>query len=89
MFDLQYPIWMIAATIGVLGSSYAIFGGLKSVAVSDTLNGIGLLIGGLAIPALALAKLGHGSFMDGLSTLFNSKYSLTFSELISYSDSNN
>ncbi len=73
MFDLEYPIWMIAATIGVLGSSYAIFGGLKSVAVSDTLNGIGLLIGGLAIPALALAKLGDGSFMDGLSTLFNSK----------------
>ena len=59
---------MIAATIGVLGSSYAIFGGLKSVAVSDTLNGVGLLIGGLAIPALALAKLGDGSFMDGLST---------------------
>ncbi|GIS40042.1 hypothetical protein Ct9H90mP12_2360 [bacterium] len=73
MFDLDFPIWMIAATIGVLGSSYAIFGGLKSVAVSDTLNGIGLLIGGLAIPALALAKLGEGSFMDGLSTLFNSK----------------
>ena len=73
MFDLEFPIWMIAATIGVLGSSYAIFGGLKSVAVSDTLNGVGLLIGGLAIPALALAKLGDGSFMDGLSTLFNSK----------------
>ena len=73
MFDLEYPIWMIAATIGVLGSSYAIFGGLKSVAVSDTLNGIGLLIGGLAIPALALAKLGDGSFFAGLSTLFNSK----------------
>ena len=73
MFDLEFPIWMIAATIGVLGSSYAIFGGLKSVAVSDTLNGIGLLIGGLAIPALALAKLGDGSFFAGLSTLFNSK----------------
>ena len=73
MFDLEYPIWAIAATIGILGSSYAIFGGLKSVAVSDTLNGIGLLIGGLAIPALALAKLGDGSFLDGLSTLFNSK----------------
>ncbi|RPH03763.1 MAG: solute:sodium symporter family transporter [bacterium TMED46] len=73
MFDLEFPIWMIAATIGVLGSSYAIFGGLKSVAVSDTLNGVGLLIGGLAIPALALAKLGDGSFFAGLSTLFNSK----------------
>ena len=73
MFDLEYPIWVIAGTIGVLGSSYAIFGGLKSVAVSDTLNGVGLLIGGLAIPALALAKLGGGSFAEGISILFNSK----------------
>ncbi|MEC9376765.1 MAG: solute:sodium symporter family transporter [Candidatus Neomarinimicrobiota bacterium] len=71
MFDLDFPLWMIVATIGVLGSSYAIFGGLKSVAVSDTLNGVGLLIGGLAIPALALVKLGDGSFFSGLSTLFN------------------
>jgi len=71
MFDLNFPLWMIIATIGILGSSYAIFGGLKSVAVSDTLNGVGLLIGGLAIPALALVKLGDGSFFSGLSTLFN------------------
>ena len=71
MFDLNFPLWMIVATIGILGSSYAIFGGLKSVAVSDTLNGVGLLIGGLAIPALALVKLGDGSFFSGLSTLFN------------------
>ena len=73
MFDLEYSIWIIAGTIGALGSSYAIFGGLKSVAVSDTLNGVGLLIGGLAIPALAFAKLGDGSFSDGISILFNSK----------------
>ena len=71
MFDLNFPLWMIIATIGILGSSYAIFVGLKSVAVSDTLNGVGLLIGGLAIPALALVKLGDGSFFSGLSTLFN------------------
>ena len=54
-----------------LGSSYAIFGGLKSVAVSDTLNGIGLLIGGLTIPILALIALGEGSLFFGISTLFN------------------
>ena len=33
--------------IGVIGSIYAIFGGLKAVALSDTINGYGLLIGGL------------------------------------------
>ena len=62
---------LVVAIIGIVGSSYAIFGGLKSVAVSDTLNGIGLLIGGLTIPFLALAALGDGSFFEGLSKLVN------------------
>ena len=69
MFDIKLPLWMIVAIIGILGSSYAIFGGLKSVAVSDTLNGMGLLVGGLAIPFLALVALGGGSFFEGLSIL--------------------
>lgn len=69
MFDLNIPLWLVVATIGILGSSYAIFGGLKSVAVSDTINGIGLLVGGLAIPFLALIALGDGSFFAGLATL--------------------
>ena len=69
MFDLNLPLWMIVAAIGVLGSSYAIIGGLKSVAVSDTINGIGLLAGGLAIPFLCLAALGGGSFLQGLAAL--------------------
>ena len=69
MFDIKLPLWMIVAIIGILGSSYAIFGGLKSVAVSDTLNGVGLLVGGLAIPFLALVALGRGSFFEGLSIL--------------------
>ena len=29
MFDLNISIWVVAAAIGLLGSSYAIFGGLK------------------------------------------------------------
>ena len=71
MFDLNLPLLLVVATIGILGSSYAIFGGLKSVAVSDTLNGIGLLIGGLSIPFLALVSLGDGSFLSGLAVLGN------------------
>ena len=71
MFDLNVPLWLVVATIGSLGSAYAIFGGLKSVAVSDTINGVGLLVGGLAIPVLALVALGDGSFFMGLRTLFN------------------
>ena len=69
MFDLNLPLWLVVGIIGILGSAYAIFGGLKSVAVSDTLNGIGLLIGGLAIPILGLCALGGGSFIEGISIL--------------------
>lgn len=59
---------VIAAT-GIIGSIYAIFGGLKAVAVSDTINGIGLLLGGLMIPILGLNVLGNGSILEGFNTL--------------------
>lgn len=73
MFDLDLPLWVIVAGIGTLGSCYAIIGGLKSVAISDTLNGIGLLIGGLAIPVLGLIALGEGSFLDGAAKLYEER----------------
>ena len=44
--------------IGIVGSIYAIFGGLRSVAVSDTLNGVGLLVGGVMIAWLGLDLVG-------------------------------
>ncbi|NQU66379.1 MAG: solute:sodium symporter family transporter [Candidatus Marinimicrobia bacterium] len=69
MFDLNIPLWMVVLTIGLIGSGYGIIGGLKTVAVSDTINGVGLLIGGLAIPILALITLGDGSLIAGLHTL--------------------
>ena len=43
--------------IGCIGALYAIFGGLRAVAVSDTLNGIGLLIVGTAVPLLGFSAL--------------------------------
>jgi SSS family solute:Na+ symporter len=73
MFNLQIDLWVMVVIIGVLGSSYAIIGGLKTVAVSDTINGVGLLIGGLAIPFLALLALGEGSFFAGLDILTSSR----------------
>ena len=36
--------------VGLIGSLYAILGGLKAVAVSDTINGYGLLLGGARWP---------------------------------------
>ena len=57
-------IVILCILITIIGSIYAIFGGLKAVAVSDTINGVGLLIGGLMIPFLALNVLGHASGSD-------------------------
>ena len=42
-------LWIIVWMVGIIGSFYALFGGLRTVAVSDTINGIGLLAGGLMI----------------------------------------
>ena len=55
--------------VGSVGAIYAVFGGLKAVVVSDTINGIGLLIIGLLVPTLGLILLGDGSFMDGLTKI--------------------
>ncbi|QUL37830.1 solute:sodium symporter family transporter [Erythrobacter sp. JK5] len=55
--------------IGVVGAIYAVFGGLRAVAVSDTLNGVGLLIIGILVPVLGLIALGEGSFGAGLARL--------------------
>lgn len=57
--------------IGTIGGVYAVFGGLKAVAVSDTINGIGLLIVGILVPILGLIALGEGNFLGGLDTLLS------------------
>lgn len=62
-------LWLCIWGIGIIGSIYAIFGGLKAVAVSDTINAIGLLIGGLMIPVFGLWVVGDGSLGEGVSKL--------------------
>lgn len=57
-YDYKTCIWGVVLFIGILGSVYAIFGGLRSVAISDTINGFGLLIGGIAISYLGLKYIG-------------------------------
>nr|WP_298791086.1 solute:sodium symporter family transporter [uncultured Allomuricauda sp.] len=78
MFDLpnllglsqNATIWVCVWSIGIIGSIYAIFGGLKAVAVSDLINAIGLLIGGILIPYFGLKLIGDDSIRDGLSILW-------------------
>lgn len=71
LLSLSYSqgLLLTILSIGCIGALYAIFGGLKAVAVSDTLNGIGLLIVGIAVPWLGLSVLGEGSVADGLAII--------------------
>lgn len=62
-------LWLTIFAIGLTGSLYAVFGGLKAVAISDTLNGAGLMIIGIAVPVLGLAALGDGSVGAGLNII--------------------
>lgn len=64
-------IWLMVIAIGSIGSVYAVFGGLKAVAISDTINGYGLLIGGLLVPIFALWEIGAGNMWEGLQTVFD------------------
>ena len=65
---------VLCIVISIVGSIYAIFGGLKAVAVSDTVNGVGLLIGGFMIPFFALHVLGNAAGYDGIAIIDGFKY---------------
>ena len=59
------PLWLIVWMVGIIGSIYALFGGLRTVAVSDTINGVGLLVGGFLITGYALSQLGGDAGISG------------------------
>jgi len=65
-------LWLTVWGIGIIGSIYAIFGGLKAVAVSDSINAIGLFTGGLLIPIFGLMAIGDGHIFKGLDILIQS-----------------
>lgn len=50
-------LWGSVWLIGIIGSCYAILGGLRAVAVSDTLCGFLLLAGGILITVLGLRQI--------------------------------
>lgn len=66
-----FALWVVIWVVGIIGSIYALFGGLRTVAVSDTLNGIGLFVGGFLITGFALAQLGEGEgIVAGAQTVY-------------------
>jgi SSS family solute:Na+ symporter len=71
LFGISYvsSVWLVIWIIGIIGAIYAIFGGLKAVAVSDTINGIGLLIVGILVPVLGFIALGDGNVVAGMKEI--------------------
>lgn len=67
LLGLTYPatISLLIAITGVIGAAYAILGGLRAVAISDSINGIFLLFITLLVPVLGFYALGKGSFFAG------------------------
>ena len=61
-------IWAVIITIAALGGAYAIFGGLRAIAISDTFNGVGLLTGGLLITWFSLQVIAEDA--GGISGAF-------------------
>ena len=58
MFGVDVPIIMIATAFALVGAAYAVFGGLRAVAVSDTYSGVLLLGMGILVVFLALQAIG-------------------------------
>jgi SSS family solute:Na+ symporter len=69
-------LWIAIWLIGLMGCAYSLFGGLRTCAVLDTINGIGLLVGGFMIVFFALSKVsavngGELSLMQSISEVKN------------------
>lgn len=63
-------LWLTVFLIGIMGGIYTRFGGLKTLAVLDTINGIGLLIGGFMIAWFALDRVSDGQgILEGWNIL--------------------
>ncbi|MGB6228770.1 MAG: SLC5 family protein [Litorimonas sp.] len=64
LFDLDVSLYLVASLFAVVGAAYAIFGGLRAVAVSDTFSGVLLL--GLAILVTVIALNAIGWDLSGI-----------------------
>lgn len=65
----QTLLWLVIWAIGIVGSIYAIVGGLRTVAVSDTINGFGLFVGGGIILWLGLQAVNDAGPLTALADL--------------------
>ncbi len=57
MFGIDVSIMVLASLFAIIGAGYAVFGGLRAVAVSDTYSGVLLLGLGMLVVFLALQAI--------------------------------
>jgi len=84
MFGITLNLYIIAAIFAVAGSAYAIFGGLRAVAVSDTFSGILLLGLALFVTFIALKAINFdftGIPAERLTLIGSPKSDIPFSTL--------
>lgn len=75
LFQISYwqSIWILVWALGIIGSIYSIFGGLKLVSLSDLGLGLGLFVLALLIPFFGLWYLGEGNLWQGISIILSTK----------------
>ncbi len=66
-------VWVVVWSLGIIGGIYALFGGLRGVAISDTINGVGLLVGGVLVLFFGIRAVGGGAFAEGMHTVFTTE----------------
>ena len=57
MFQVDVPIMVIAVAFALIGAAYAVLGGLRAVAISDTYSGVILLAMGIVVVLLSLSAI--------------------------------
>ncbi|RYG54333.1 MAG: solute:sodium symporter family transporter [Chitinophagaceae bacterium] len=70
-FGLSYftTIRLIVLVVGIIGCLYTVLGGLKAITVTDVVQGIGMLIGGIFIVWYGFDYLGNGDVIKGVGKL--------------------
>jgi SSS family solute:Na+ symporter len=66
-------LWIIIWIMGLIGCLYAILGGIRAIAVSDTMLGIGIFVGGIVLPYFGFKYIGGGDWHKGLEVVLTSK----------------
>ena len=58
--------------LAILSLAYSLYGGLKAVALTDIIQVVLLIFGGLAVSFIALSKIGNGVVTDGFVEVYRS-----------------